>query len=192
MTTGFEKALVQIQERVKNDSSKNENYLYRKAFLNYSQHKRLSNEETAVLIKHNYNPPFGEVKPKRHILIFDHCQGSSVYTQARRGMLNHLSIKHRHVPLTICFLVQSWVGVPRTIRLNATQYLIFKTSDKTQLDQIYSAFANTVSRDQFEEVYREATGSDPHGFLYIDVVPKEPWMRFRNGFNKFLVPPTEI
>ena len=106
-------------------------------------------------------------------------------------MLNHLSIKHRHIPLTICFLVQSWVGVPRTIRLNATQYLIFKTSDKTQLDQIYSAFANTVSRSQFDEVYNEATGNDPHGFLYIDVVPKEPWKRFRKGFNHFLVPTTQ-
>lgn len=188
----FEKALVQIQDRVKKDWSTYEKHLlHKKAFQNYTQNNRLSNEETAVLVEHDYNPPSVEVKPKRHMLICDDCQGSSVYTQARRGMLNHLSIKHRHVPLTICFLVQSWVGVPRTIRLNATQYLIFKTSDKTQLDQIYSAFANTVSRDQFEDVYEEATGTDPHGFLYIDVVPKEPWMRFRKGFNKFLVPPVE-
>ena len=188
----FEKALVQIQDRVKKDWSTYEKHLlHKKAFQNYTQNNRLSNEETAVLVEHDYNPPSVEVKPKRHMLICDDCQGSSVYTQARRGMLNHLSIKHRHVPLTICFLVQSWVGVPRTIRLNATQYLIFKTSDKTQLDQIYSAFANTVSRDQFEDVYEEATGTDPHGFLYIDVVPKEPWMRFRKGFNKFLVPPME-
>jgi len=188
----FEKALVQIQERVKKDWSTYEKYLlHKKAFRNYTQNNRLSNEETAVLVEHDHNPPFMEVKPKRHMLICDDCQGSSVYTQARRGMLNHLSIKHRHIPFTICFLVQSWVGVPRTIRLNATQYLIFKTSDKTQLDQIYSAFANTVSREQFEDVYEEATGTDPHGFLYIDVVPKEPWMRFRKGFNKFLVPPSE-
>ena len=78
------------------------------------------------------------------------------------------------------------MGVPRTIRLNATQYLIFKTSDVMQLDQIYSAFANTVSRESFDAVYHEAT-RDAHGFLYIDVVPKEPWMQFRKGFNDFLV-----
>ena len=120
------------------------------------------------------------------MLILDDCQGSNMYTVARAGMLNHLSIKHRHVPVTICFLVQSWVGVPRTIRLNATQYLIFKTSDVMQLDQIYSAFANTVSRECFDAVYKEAT-QDVHGFLYIDVVPKEPWMQFREGFNDFLI-----
>ena len=109
------------------------------------------------------------------MLILDDCQGSNVYTVARAGMLNHLSIKHRHIPVTICFLVQSWVGVPRTIRLNATQYFFFKTSDIMQLDQIYSAFANSVSRECFDALFKEAT-HDPHGFLYIDVVHKELWM----------------
>jgi hypothetical protein len=109
-----------------------------------------------------------------------------VYTAARAGMLNHLAIKHRHVPLSICFLVQSWVGCPRTIRLNATHYAIFGTGDSTQLDQIYSCFANTVSREAFQEVYDEAIAA-PHGFLFIDVVPKKPFMRFREGFNTFLV-----
>ena len=120
------------------------------------------------------------------MLIQDDCQGLNVYTVARAGMLNHLTIKHRHIPVTIYFLVQSWVGVSRTIRLNAMQYLIFKASNIMQLDQIYSAFANTVSRECFAAVYKEAT-DDPHGFLYIDVVPKEPWMQFCKGFNDFFV-----
>ena len=78
----FEKALVQRQERVKKDWRTCEKFLlHRKAFLN-SQHKKLSNKESAVLIKHDYNPPFMEIKPKQHMLICDDCQGSSVYTQA--------------------------------------------------------------------------------------------------------------
>ena len=95
-------------------------------------------------------------------------------------------MKHRHIPVTICFLVQSWVGVPRTTRLNATQYLIFKTSDVMQLDHIYSAFPNTVPRKCCKAVYKEAA-NDPSGFLYIEMVLKEPWMQFRKGFNDFLV-----
>ena len=51
----FEKALMQIQERVKKDWSMYKRFLlHKKAFLNYSQHKRLSNEETAVLIENDY------------------------------------------------------------------------------------------------------------------------------------------
>ena len=61
----FEKALVQIQERVKKDWSTYEKFpLHKKAFINYTHHKRLLNEETAVLVEHDYNPPFMEVKPK--------------------------------------------------------------------------------------------------------------------------------
>ena len=77
----FTKALVQVQERVTKDWRTYEKcLLHKKAFLNYSHHKRLSNEETAVLVKHDYNPPFIEVKPKRLMLICDNCQENSVYT----------------------------------------------------------------------------------------------------------------
>lgn len=183
----FEKALQQVEERVKNDWSKYEEYQKHKAaFEKHIKRDHLTVEEISLLEQHHFYPPSHEVKPKRHLLILDDCQGSSVYTTARAGMLNHLAIKHRHVPITICFLVQSWVGCPRTIRLNATHYCIFKTSDQTQLDQIYSTFANNVTREVFGELYREATSSK-HGFLYIDVTPKEPHMRFRMGFDHYLV-----
>jgi hypothetical protein len=183
----FELALQQVEQRIKEDWKKYEEFKkHKEAFIKHKERKELSLEEISVLEQNHYFPPSHEVKPKRHMLILDDCQGSNVYTTARAGMLNHLAIKHRHIPVTICFLVQSWVGCPRTIRLNATQYCIFKTSDQTQLDQIYSAFANTVPREVFERVYREAT-STKHGFLYIDVVPKEPYMQFRMGFDQYLV-----
>lgn len=185
--TNFELALQQVEQRVKTDWQKYEEYQkHIKAYEKYHNRSRLDVEDVSVLEQHHFLPPTHEVKPKRHLLILDDCQGSSVYTTARHGMLNHLAIKHRHIPITICFLVQSWVGCPRTIRLNATQYCIFKTSDMTQLDQIYSAFANNVTREVFDAVYNEAV-STKHGFLYIDVVPKEPHMRFRLGFDEFLV-----
>ena len=97
-----------------------------------------------------------------------------------------MAIRHRHIPVTIFFLVQSWTGVPRTIRLNATHYVIFKTADISQLDQIYSTFANTISRSIFDELYNEAI-SDTHGFLFIDVTPKKEEKRFRKGFNSYLI-----
>jgi hypothetical protein len=172
---------------VKKDWKEYEDYVkHRDAHRKHEHGEVLENEEHALLEQHFFQGPMRTVKPKRHMLILDDCQGSNVYTAARAGMLNHLAIKHRHVPLSICFLVQSWVGCPRTIRLNATHYAIFGTGDSTQLDQIYSCFANTVSREAFQEVYNEAI-STPHGFLFIDVVPKKPFMRFREGFDTFLV-----
>jgi hypothetical protein len=184
----FEKALAQVELRVKADWMEYETYdKHKKAYHKRVTGEKLTPEDINVLEMHQFAPPVREVTPKRHMLILDDCQGTNIYTTARAGMLNHLAIKHRHVPLTVCFLVQSWVGVPRTIRLNATHYCIFRTADKTQLEQIYSCFANNVDQEEFMTLYDEATLHDKHGFLYIDVVPKKPYMRFRQGFDTYLV-----
>ena len=122
-----------------------------------------------------------------HLLIVDDAQGTNLYSNGRSNMLNHMVIKHRHIPITIALLAQSWVGIPRLIRLNTTQFAVYKTGDKSQLQQIYDTFATTIDFDQFEKMYKEAT-QEPHGFLFIDTVPKQEYMRFRSGFNQYLIP----
>jgi hypothetical protein len=82
-------------------------------------------------------------------------------------------------------LAQSWTGIPRAIRLNTTQFAVYKTGDKTQLKQIYDTFANTIEYDHFERMYKQAV-DQPHGFLFIDTVPKKEYKRFRSGFNQYL------
>ena len=94
----------------------------------------------------------------------DDCQGTNLYGIGRTDLMSHISIKHRHLPLTICFLVQSWTGLPRVIRLNATHFIVYI---------------------EFMVMYKYATAK-PHGFLYIDTDPKEENMRFRSGFNEFI------
>ena len=106
-------------------------------------------------------------------------------------MLNQVVIKHRHIPLTIALLAQSWVGIPRLIRLNTTQFAVYKTGDKTQLKQIYDTFGTTIDFEQFESMYKEAV-EEPHGFLFIDTVPKKEYMRFRSGFNHYLIPDRDV
>ena len=120
-----------------------------------------------------------------HMLIIDDAQGTGLYSNARQDVLTHMVIKHRHIPISITMLAQSWVGKPRAIRLNTTQFAVFKTGDRTQLKQIYDTFANTVEYEQFERIYKTAT-EEPHGFLFIDTVPKKEYKRFRSGFNKYI------
>ena len=71
------------------------------------------------------------------------------------------------------------------IRLNATQFIIFKTGDKKQLHQIYEHFGTIVDEETFNHVYSTAVNTK-HGFLYIDTEPKKEYMRFRSGFNHFI------
>jgi len=185
----FETAIAQVVERVKQDWDEFEQYeTHVKAYTKMLKaDEPLTDEEHSILMASGGMPPLREKKLKRHLLILDDCQGTHVYNQKRASPLTHLSIRHRHIPITILYLVQSWTGVPRTIRLNATHYCIFKTSDLQQLEQIYSSFANTVEKNIFMQLYREAT-DDAHGFLFIDVVPKKEYMRFRKGFDTYLIP----
>jgi len=92
-------------------------------------------EDRYILDSRNFTKPVPLTRPS-HLLIVDDCQGTDMYTMTRRDLMNHMTIKHRHIPLTICYLVQSWTGLTRVIRLNATHFLIYKTGNKKQLSQI--------------------------------------------------------
>ena len=158
---------------------------YKKVFLKaHRNHLSLTLREQNTLQFRQGEPPKRIQKPS-HLLIVDDAQGTDLYSNARRDLLTHIVIKHRHIPITITLLAQSWTGVPRVIRLNTTQFAVFKTGDKNQLKQIYDTFANTVEYDKFERMYKESV-SKPHGFLFIDTVPKKEYKRFRSGFNHYL------
>ena len=158
---------------------------YKKVFLKaHRNHLALTLREQNTLQFRQGEPPKRLPKPS-HLLIVDDAQGTDLYSNARRDLLTHIVIKHRHIPITITLLAQSWTGVPRVIRLNTTQFAVFKTGDKNQLKQIYDTFANTVEYDKFERMYKESV-SKPHGFLFIDTVPKKEYKRFRSGFNHYL------
>ena len=109
--------------------------------------------------------PLNITKPS-HLLIVDYAQGTNLYSGGRSKMLNHDVIKHRHIPLTITLLAQSWVGIPHVICLNTTLFCVYKTHAKTQLKHIYDTFGMTVKSDQFESIGRQAA-EKKCGFLFI-------------------------
>ena len=111
-----------------------------------------------ILESRNHAFPVSPHRPS-HMLIMDDCQGTTMSGIGRTDIMNHVTSKHRHVPLTICFLVRSWTGLPRVIRLNATHFMIYFMGDKKQLKQIYENFANTVEEEEFMELYKYATSN---------------------------------
>ena len=182
----FSVALHQILMDVKKDWEQyKEEQHYRKIHMRAQQSKPLTLREQHLLTFRQGEPPRHVLKPS-HMLIVDDAQGTDLYSNARRDLLTHIVIKHRHIPITICLLAQSWTGIPRVIRLNTTHFAVYITGDKTQLKQIYDTFANTIEYDKFENIYKRAVAKK-HGFLFIDTIPKKECKRFRNGFGEYLV-----
>jgi hypothetical protein len=180
-------SLANIKSKIEDDWKKYDEYIeYVKVYKKWVHDEySLTIKEELIMERNDYEKP-KEVERPSHLLIVDDAQGTNLYSNSRNHIMTHLSIKHRHVPLTICFLVQSWTGLPRTLRLNSTQFVLFKTADKKQLFQMYEAFGNLVTWEDFEKMFFYCV-ADPNGFLFIDTDPKEERYRFRKGFDELLI-----
>jgi thymidylate kinase len=181
----FQHALNEVLVSVKEDMKEYKQYIYYKKIMEkHSRGSPLSITEEALMERLQL-AHLPEVKKPQELLILDDVQGTDVFSSKRNDLMVHITIKHRHIPLSVIFLVQTFHGLPRPIRLNCTIYIVFSTSDEKQLEQIYQHFGNLVPREQFLEMYKYAT-SKPHGFLMIDTDPKKAEYRFRSGFNELL------
>jgi len=181
----FQIALKDVMHRVKEAFQEYKDSLkYKVLFDKHSRGESLTLVEDSLLASRNYEPPKKLPLP-RCLLICDDVQGTDLFTSKRTDLMLHMVIKHRHIPLSIIMMAQTFHGIPRAIRLNCTVYIVFSTSDEKQLHQIYEHFGNLVPRERFFDMYKYAT-SKPHGFLMIDTDPKSPDHRFRSGFNELL------
>ncbi len=185
----FSIAVNQILEEVEKDweTYKNEEE-YKKI---YSKHRRnnqsLTFEEEGILEREEYRDPVKITRPA-HMVVFDDCQNTSIYSNnLRNNLLQHMTIKHRHIPLSLCFLVQSWAGLPKTVRLNAVVFMLFKTGNKKELYWIWEHFGAQLDYDKFLEVYNYAVQGQ-HNFLYIDTNPRLEYQRFRRSYNEYIIP----
>ena len=132
-------------------------------------------------------------------VLFDDILGSKMFSKPRS--LNQFVSFHRHLgPLetmpgaigcSCFFLVQSYTsqpGLPRTVRNNCTSFILFKTHNEKELEQIATELAGEVPKETFHKIYREAI-IDKHDFLFIDLHPKPHFPSiFRRNFNQFIVP----
>lgn len=129
--------------------------------------------------------------------VFDDVLGSALL---RDKMLLELTQKHRHegslpeggaVGISLYYLVQSFKavgGLNRSIRNQATTFLVGRTKDEQELKEVAEACAGEVSPEVFMAVYHEATKDSSHHFLFVDLHKKDhhPSM-FRKNFDTYLI-----
>ena len=96
-----------IAERVKAEWKMYKKYMDQKrAHEDFKIFKETGKRPVGALTGTKCNPPPKIEKPKQHVLIFGDCHCWNMYTIARVCMLNHLSVKRRHVPVIICLLIR--------------------------------------------------------------------------------------
>lgn len=131
------------------------------------------------------------------VLFIDDMSHSPLYGSSPSNPLINLVLRHRHLGgqgygLTIQFGVQTFkAGINKALRANTMQFLLFRTNDRSVLDDIYEELGAFTSKEGFLSMYGRAV-KDKHDFLLVDVNARDDRRAFRRGFDTILLgPPPE-
>ena len=72
-----------------------------------------------------------------------------------RPTVTELFLGGRKLNISLVSISQSYVKVPKTIRLNATHYLIMKIPNKRHLQQIVSNHSSDIDFKDFMKFYKD-------------------------------------
>lgn len=138
-----------------------------------------------------FHPP-PKLKRPVPLLFIDDCSHSPIYSTSRSNPLVNLTLRHRHLGgqgygLSIQFAVQTFKsGVPKALRQNTMQFLIFKTNDSGTIMDIYEEVGAFVTKEDFLDLYDRAIQND-HDFLLVDMNSKKKTRIFRRGWDTYLL-----
>ena len=95
-------------------------------------------------------------------------------------------IRCRKLNISLVFIIKSYLSVPKDVRLNSTHYVIIKTNNKRELQNIAINHSTDIDYQDFMNIYRECT-REPFNFLTIDTaLPASDLLRFRkNLFDSY-------
>ena len=121
-------------------------------------------------------------KRKRKVLIvFDDMISHVMSNKKAQQVLKELLIRCRKLNISLCFLTQSYLSVPKDVRLNCTHYIIFRLNNKRELQNIAINHSADIDYKDFVNIYRDCT-KEPYNFLTIDTT-KSVNKRFKKNLN---------
>ena len=122
-----------------------------KAFIDYSQ----TIDDVCENLE-DYNP----TKKNKVLVVFDDMI-------ADMEAIKKISLSGRKLNTSLVFISQSCFKMPKTVRLNASHYIITKIPKKRELEQIVSNHQSDIDFKNFMKLYKDYT-REPFSFLVND------------------------
>ena len=110
---------------------------------------------------------FKPAKKKRVLIVFDNTIADMESNKKLGPLVNELFLRRRQLNILLVFISQSYFKVPKTIRLNATYYVIMKIPNKRLLQQIASSHWSDIDFKDFMKLYENYT-KKPYSLLVND------------------------
>ena len=79
---------------------------------------------------------YNKKRNRKVLIIFDDMISHVMSDKKTHQNLKHLFIRCRKLNISLCFLTQSYLSVPKDVRLNCTYYILFKLHNKRELQNI--------------------------------------------------------
>ena len=118
-------------------------------------------------------------KDFNHLVVFDDL----VLTKDQTRIANYY-IRARKLNCSVCYLSQSYFGIPKIIRQNCTYLVLLKLSGARELNLILSEGGLGIDKNELLRIYKEAT-NEKFSPLIIDY-EASPDKRYRKGFDEFI------
>ena len=104
---------------------------------------------------------------KEKYVVFDDMIADIIMNKKFQSIIKELFIRCRKINISLVFITQSCLSVPKDVRLNSTHYLIMKINNKRELQNIAINHSAAIDYKDFIKIYRECT-KEPYNFLTID------------------------
>ena len=127
----------------------------------------------------NLNDVESSLDDGNNIIIFDDMTAYLKDNEIQKK-LKEFVFNRRHKHLSIIFLVQSWLSVPKDIRKLFTNIFVFKVS-KNEMEQIFDEVVELPK--QYILPLMKLTYDKPHQYLFINTDSQ----RLFKGFDEILI-----
>ena len=125
----------------------------------------------------DYNP----IKKLKVLIVFDDMIADMINNKKLNPVVTELFIRGRKINISIVFIMQSYLKVPKDVRLNYTHFFIMKIPNKRELQQIVLNHSSDIDFKDFMNIYKKCTAK-PYLFLVNDTtLSSDDPLRFRKN-----------
>ena len=119
------------------------------------------------------------IRKRKILLAFDDMIADITTNKTFQATIKELFIRCRKLNISLVFIAQYCLSVPKDVRLNSAHYLIMKINNRKELQNIATNHSGDIDYKDFMEIYGECT-KEPFTFLTIDTtLPASDPIRFR-------------
>lgn len=104
---------------------------------------------------------FGKQYSDKILLVFDDCVMDKIFNS--KGFMDFI-FKSRHFNISVIIISQSYFKLPKSLRLNNTQLILFECSNQKELQTIYNENSCGMSNKEFLSIFNDVMRT-PYAFL---------------------------